>query len=74
MGDCKCSTDEILGDDSDCVNQWLMKADRTPSSFRTYTTEVWPVLPIISRSMGHPHFLFVGKSLPLSSLSISVYH
>lgn len=47
MGDCKCSTDEILGGDWDCVNQWLMKADQAPSSPRTGTSEAWSVLPIM---------------------------
>lgn len=74
MGDCKCSTDEILGGDWDCVNQWLMKADQAPSSPRTGTSEAWSVLPIISRTIGDPHFLFVEKSLLLCSFLISVYH
>lgn len=74
MGDCKCSTDEILGGDWDCVNQWLMKADQAPSSPYTCTSVAWPVLPIISRSIGDPHFLLVGKSLLLCSFPISVCH
>lgn len=73
MGDCKCSTDEILGGDWDCVNQWLMKADWAPSSpSHTHTSEARPVLSIISRSVGQHHFSFVGKSLVLCFFSLSL--
>lgn len=59
MGDCKCSTDEILGGDWDCVNQWLMKADQAPSSPYTCTSE--SLLPIIPHTIGDPRFLLLGK-------------
>lgn len=59
MGDCKCSTDEILGGDWDCVNQWLMKADQAPSSPHTCTSE--SLLPIIPHTIGDPRFLLPGK-------------
>lgn len=63
MGDCKCSTDEILGGEWDCVNQWLMKADQAPSSPITHTSETWPATPFISHFIGKALVSFIGKSL-----------
>lgn len=72
MGDCKCSSDEILGGEWDCVNQWLMKADQAPSSPITHTSETWPATPFISRFIGKAPFSFIGKSLSvLFSLSFT---
>lgn len=67
MEGCKCSTDEILVGDWDCVNQWLVKADQASTSPHTHTSCLFFLLSF--HSMGDPHLLFVGKSHFLSLCS-----